>query len=114
MLNVKDILKAAKQVAEEKGLTAEQVIEAIESALAAAYKREYGTRGEVVKALMDVKSGELKFWRVKVVVDETTVRVVEEDAAEEALPEFAHRQEEPLEEGVLPRYNPERHIMIEE
>lgn len=112
MLNVKDILKAAKQVAEEKGLTAEQVIDAIESSLAAAYKREYGNRGEVVKAKMDVKTGELNFWKVKTVVDETTVRIVEDDTAEEAGPEFSHRQEEVLEEGVLPRYNPERHILI--
>lgn len=114
MLNVKDILKAAKQVAEEKGLTAEVVIDAIESALAAAYKREYGNRGEVVKAKMDVKSGELKFWRVKTVVDESTVRIVEDDAAEESGPEFSHRQEEILEEGVLPRYNPERHILLKD
>ncbi len=112
MLNVKDILKAAKQVAEEKGLTAEQVIDAIESSLAAAYKREYGKRGEVVRAKMDVKTGELQFWRVKTVVDESTVRILEEELGEEAGPEAAHRPEEPLEEGVLPRYNPERHILL--
>src|ERR1700689_81906 len=94
MLNVKDILKAAKQVAEEKGLTAEQVIDAIESSLAAAYKREYGKRGEVIKAKMDVKTGELKFWRVKTVVDESTVRIVEDEPIDETLPEFSHRQQE--------------------
>lgn len=114
MLNVKDILKAAKQVAEEKGLTAEVVIDAIESALAAAYKREYGNRGEVIKAKMDVKSGELKFWRVKTVVDESTVRIVEDEPVEEGGPEASHRQEEILEEGMLPRYNPERHILLKD
>lgn len=123
MFNVKDILKAAKQVAEEKGLQADQVIEAIESSLAAAYKREYGTRGEIVRAKMDWKTGETKFWRVKTVVDETTVRMPTEEevaAAEAAEVEakndtrgFVPREEEP-EEGQLPRYNPERHILLSE
>jgi N utilization substance protein A len=124
MFNVKDILKAAKQVAEEKGLQAEQVIEAIESSLAAAYKREYGTRGEIVRAKMDWKSGETKFWRVKTVADETTVRIpTEEEVEAEKVAEaeakandtrtFIPREEEP-EEGQLPRYNPERHILLSE
>ncbi|OGY97508.1 MAG: transcription termination factor NusA [Candidatus Liptonbacteria bacterium RIFCSPHIGHO2_01_FULL_57_28] len=113
-MNVKDILKAAKQVAEEKGLTSEVVIDAIESSLAAAYKREYGSRGEVVKAKMDTKTGEIQFWKVKTVVDESTVRIVEDEVAEESGTDFGHRQEEPLEEGVLPRYNPERHILLKD
>lgn len=115
MFNVKDILKAAKQVAEEKGLQAEQVIEAIESSLAAAYKREYGTRGEVVRAKMDWKTGAVDFWQVKTVVDESTVRIVEE-TEEEAADKNEHREHAPevLEEGQLPRYNPERHIFLEE
>jgi transcription termination/antitermination protein NusA len=128
MFNVKDILKAAKQVAEEKGLQPEQVIDAIESSLAAAYKREYGTRGEIVKAKMDLKSGEVQFWRVKTVVDESTVRMPtpeEELAAEEAKQAERENQaqgiaqpfmpaQEVLEEGQLPRYNPERHILLSE
>lgn len=125
MFNVKDILKAAKQVAEEKGLQAEQVVEAIESSLAAAYKREYGARGEIVRAKMDWKSGETKFWRVKTVVDETTVRmpteeeveadkVLEEQQKQEERHVFQREPQEVLEEGQLPRYNPERHILISE
>lgn len=77
MLNIKDIGKALKQVAEEKGLTAEAVLEAIETSIGAAYKREYGERGEIVKCKLDLKFGELKFWKEKTVVDETTVRFVE-------------------------------------
>ena len=113
MFNIKDVLKAAKQVAEEKGLEAEKVIEAIESSLAAAYKREYCERGEVVRAKMDVKTGALQFWKVKTVVDESTVRIVEEGEEET---EAAGRGAPPMaeEEGKLPRYNPERHIMLNE
>ncbi|RJQ28712.1 transcription termination/antitermination protein NusA [Candidatus Parcubacteria bacterium] len=110
MLNVKDLSRAIKQVAEEKGLEPEKVIEAIESSVAAAYKKEYGTRGEIVKAKLDSKTGELKFWQVKTVVDETSVRFVDENDGEAEK----EKQETTDGEPKLPRYNPERHILIEE
>lgn len=117
MINIKDLSRALKQVAEEKGLEPEKVLEAIESSIAAAYKREYGERGEIVKAKLDTKSGELRFWKVKTVVDETTVRFVEEEAEgdkkEEKIPKSAPAAGE-SEEAKLPRYNPERHILLEE
>ena len=82
MLNIKELTKAVKQVAEEKGLEPEKIMEVIESSIAAAYKREYGERGEVVKCKLDEKTGSLQFWQVKTVVDETTVRFVEEGEEE--------------------------------
>ncbi|HTY39707.1 MAG TPA: transcription termination factor NusA [Candidatus Paceibacterota bacterium] len=122
MLNVKDLIKAVKQVAEEKSLEPDKVIEAIESSLAAAYKKEYGTRGEIVRAKLDMKTGAMKFWRMKTVVDETTVRIVEKKEGEEDPvddKEWRERvgipREEPEEgdgEFKLPRYNPERHILL--
>lgn len=131
MLNLKDLSRALKQVAEEKGLAPEKVLEAIESSIAAAYKKEYGERGEIVKCKLDLKSGEMKFWRIKTVVDETTVRFIEEKTEEEIAaekaeeekakkagtkPEAAPPKEEEVESGEpkLPRYNPERHITLEE
>jgi N utilization substance protein A len=136
MINIKDLGRALKQVAEEKGLEPEKVLEAIESSIAAAYKKEYGERGEVVKCKLDLKTGELKFWLVKTVVDETAVRFVEEETkeGETATPvggaagaKIAARagkdkKEEraevaPIigeEELKLPRYNPERHILLDE
>lgn len=111
MLNVKDLGKAIKQVADEKGLAPEKVLEAIESAIAAAYKKEYGQRGEIVRAKLDLNTGELKFWRVKTVVDETTARFV---AGEEEAPATASVSGETKEEEKLPRFNAERHITLEE
>jgi hypothetical protein len=35
----------------------ETMIEAIESAMATAYKREYGKRGQVVRAKLDMNTG---------------------------------------------------------
>ncbi|MBI3589638.1 MAG: transcription termination/antitermination protein NusA [Candidatus Liptonbacteria bacterium] len=112
MFDAKGLAKIAAQVAEEKGITPEQVMEAIESSIAAAYKKEYGERGEIVKAKIDPKTGSANFWQIKTVVDETTVRVVEESAEEEAKPE--PKSFEGDEEVKLPRYNAERHIFIKE
>src|ERR1700733_8293020 len=84
MLNIKELSKALKQVAEEKGLEPDKVLEVIESSIAAAYKKEYGERGGVVKCKVDQATGELRFWQVKTVVDDTTVRfVVDEEEPEE-------------------------------
>ena len=41
MLDIKELSKAVRQVAEEKGLAPETIIEAIESSIAAAYKSEW-------------------------------------------------------------------------
>lgn len=113
MLNIKELSRAVKQVSDEKGLKEEVIFSAVEAALAAAYKKEYGERGEVVKAKVDPKTGSLKFWKVMTVVDESTVRVVEEGEKEgkETSPQvLAGTPEEPL----LPRYNPERHLWLKE
>jgi transcription termination/antitermination protein NusA len=112
MLNIKELTKALKQVSEEKGLEPDKVLEVIESSIAAAYKKEYGERGEMVKCNVDQKTGELKFWQIKKVVDETTVRFIEE--GEEQME--AERAMAPAEneEPKLPRFNPERDITLEE
>lgn len=130
MLDVKELSKAVRQVAEEKGLEPEKIFEVIESSIAAAYKKEYGQRGEVLKCKLDEKTGGLKFWQVKTVIDETMVRFVEEtpEEAEEREREEKRfkqstRDERPEqmsgttaenEEPKLPRFNPERHITLDE
>jgi transcription termination/antitermination protein NusA len=131
MLNIKELTKALKQVADEKGLDPEKVLDVIESSIAAAYKKEYGERGEMVKCKMDQKTGELNFWQIKTVVDDTTVRFVDEveeaaiaEAAAAAMaagekPGEKNQKEKEIEvveddEQKLPRFNSERHIKLEE
>lgn len=101
---------------EDRGITRSTMIEAIESAMATAYKREYGKRGQVVHAKLDLNSGTISFEQVKTVVDDTTVRFPspEEEIAEEHAHAHAfHADEEHLEEGELPRFDTEKHILIE-
>lgn len=122
MFNLKEIKKAVEQIAQEKSLDPAQIMEAIESSVAAAYKKEYGKRTEVVKAKLDFKSGDLKFWQVKTVVDKTTVREEEEEiplSADGSAPaastvDFASGKSEENIEDILPRYNEDRHIYLKE
>ena len=107
-MDLKTLASAVQQIAAEKSIPPERVLEAIESAIAAAYKKEYRKRGELVRAKLDSKTGDLKFWQVKIVVDPKEVRIIEE-GEEEREPVKTQEGEEPL-----PRYNPDRHIFLEE
>ncbi len=114
-MDLKALGLAIQQIAAEKGIAPEKVIGAIEMALAAAYKKEYRKRTEVVHAKFDPKSGTMQFWLVKTAVDPAEVRIVEE--GEEM--ERSEREKKPSEEAAnepveLPRYNADRHIFIAE
>ena len=101
---------------EDRGISRETMVEAIESAMATAYKREYGKRGQVIHAKLDLNTGTISFEQVKTVVDDTTVRF---PAPDEEIPEEHHHahafhsEEEHLAEGELPRFDSEKHILLE-
>lgn len=109
-------------LAEEKGIDKDQVHATVEAAIAAAYKKEYGKRGQNIRAEMDAISGAMKFFLVKDVVDESVREFVEEgEGEEEEAPEHSHRHDkapvvEAGEDGEVkkPRYNSERDILLEE
>ncbi|MDO8470339.1 MAG: transcription termination factor NusA [bacterium] len=107
-MDLKALGVAVQQIAAEKGIAPETVVGAIEMALAAAYKKKYRKRSEVIRGTFDTKTGGMNFVLVKTVVDPAGVRIVE-DGSEEPQ---AHEEE--LEEGQLPRYNPDRHIFLTE
>ncbi|MBI2592851.1 MAG: transcription termination/antitermination protein NusA [Candidatus Colwellbacteria bacterium] len=101
-MDLKTIVQTIAQITETKGITRGKVFEAIEEALAAAYKKEYLNRGTIVRAELNAKSGDVAFSQIKEVVDETTVRMVEEGEVEE--------EDQGAKEA--PRYNPDRHILV--
>lgn len=104
MMDLKNLKRAVDQIAQEKNIEPEAVINAIESAIAAAYRKEYGKRGEIIKAELNLKTGELKFWQIKTAVDKSLVRMKEE----------GEERKEKNEEEPLPLFNPDRHILMEE
>ena len=104
--NLKEITSALAQIAEEKGLSFEKVLEATESALAAAYKKDFSKKGEIIRAKLNPETGEVKFWQVKQVVDKSMVYT------EEELEKLKKENKEPDEKKI--RFNPKKHIMVEE
>ena len=86
MFDLKNLARAITQVAEEKGIDAAKVLDAVESSIAAAYKKEYEKRGEVIKSKFNIKTGDVKFWQVKIVVDETTADMTKLEEGETEAP----------------------------
>lgn len=99
---------------EDRGISRATMVDAIENAMATAYKREYGKRGQVVRAKLDLNSGTIAFEQIKTVVDDTTVRFPTEDEVvpDEHSHSYHHNEEEHLAEGELPRFDPEKHILL--
>lgn len=116
MLDLKTI-NAVLGEFEDRGITRDTMLEAIESAMATAYKKEYGKRGQIVRAELDMNSGTVSFEQVKTIVDETMVRFPtpeEEEELVEAHPHHPHHEHEEVPEGELPRFDSEKHILIED
>ncbi|MFH1780672.1 MAG: transcription termination factor NusA [Candidatus Nealsonbacteria bacterium] len=114
MMDLKNFISAVTQIAEEKGISREKVIETIEMAIAAAYKKDYGKKGQITKAKLDLETGAVKFWQVKQVVDKDMIYSEEEleKLKEEKPEEFVAIEEVNGEKKI--RFNPEKHIMLDE
>ncbi len=109
MFDLKVINSVLTELEEERGIPRARVIEAIESALATAYKREYAKKGQIIRANIDLNTGTTEFSQVKIVVDKSSVRFVENND------DIAHKTASELtDEDLLPRFNPEQHIVIED
>jgi len=67
--------------------------------MAAAYKKDYGKKGQIIRSNLDIETGKPEFYQVKIVVDDTIVRDGEEEVASDD--ERAY-------------FNPEHHIMLED
>jgi N utilization substance protein A len=96
---------AINQICEEKGIPKEKAMEIVEAALAAAYKKDYGEKGQVIEAKFDEVTGEVRAYQVKVVAEETE----EDEDLEESEEEIAEEDGE-----VKKRFNPEKNITVED
>lgn len=102
MFDLKIINSVLDQLEEERGIPKEKVMEAIELSLASAYKKEYGKKGQIVRATFDINSGDVEFSQVKIVVDESRVIMEDEEEVEEDT------------ENPRVRFNPEHHILLDD
>ncbi len=108
MFDLKVMRSALEQLEEERKIPKEKIIDAIEQALAAAYKKDYGKKGQIIRTRFDINSGKAEFYQVKIVVDESLVRMEEEDAAETEMSK--EKEGEVADERQW--FNPEHHILI--
>jgi len=67
---ISPFLAAINQICDEKGLSPEQVLQTIEIALAAAYRKEYGHPDQIIRARFDPETGEMEIFRGFEVVEE--------------------------------------------
>jgi len=61
---------AINQICDEKGLSKEVVLETIEAAVAAAYRKDYGRPTQNIKAKFDPETGQAKIWQVFEITEE--------------------------------------------
>lgn len=108
MFDLKVINSVVQQLEEERGIPREKTLEAIAMSLATAYKKEYGKKGQIVRASFDENSGQVEFWQVKIVVDRAQV-IMEGDE------EMEHEELKDANlDDIKIRFNPEQHMLIED
>lgn len=123
---------ALEQLEQERGISRGKIIDAIELAMAAAYKKDYGKKDQIIRARFDPESGQVCFEQVKQVLDDSMIKSEEEIEEEARIRDLERasaesgprakesRESEPEEvaddEKIAKkvRFNPERHIMVDE
>ena len=121
-MDLRAFRSALEQLEAERGIPKAKIIETIELALSAAYKKDYGKKGQIIRAEFNPDTGKTEFSQVKIVVDESMLKPEEPAESPEGIQAGPPQSEglggeEPEESGLEPRkvrFNPERHIMIEE
>lgn len=132
MFDMKQFLSAINQIVEEKGIPREKIIETIEMAIAAAYKRDYGEKGQIVKAKLDIETGGVDLKQIKYVIEgvdeegnisgplplrfeeDEEARGPKERDGQKNLEEKTEGSPEGADEELKIKYNPEKHILLEE
>lgn len=113
-----DITKAIQLLCEEKNLSYEAVMETIETALAAAYRKDFGNKQQNIKVKFNPETADMQAWDVKTVVED-----IDEEVLKNAQEEMVVRREKARSENRelgeeetsdLPHFNPKTELMISE
>jgi len=104
-MDLKAIRAALEQLEEERGIPREKIVGAIEDALVAAYKKDYAKKSQIVRAKLDMESGNVQFYQVKIAVNDSMLKHEDDGIGNTA----------PLdEEAVKIAFNEDQHIMLED
>ncbi len=105
-MNLKLFIATAKQIAEEKKICFEEVIEIIKRAMVSAYCKDSGRKGQSIKAEINLETGDVKFWQEKLVVDESICDIQKKDVKK------INGSKKNLDEKII--FDPEKHILLEQ
>lgn len=108
MVDLKVLNAVLEQLEQERGVPKEKMLEAISLSLATAYKKEYGKRGQIIRANFDLNTGKTEFEQVKMVVEKDEVIMPEETKTTE------HSADHKDEDEEVVYFNPEHHILLED
>ena len=129
MIDIKQFISAIKQIAEEKGIPQENVLETVEAALAAAYKREYGKKGQIIKVKLNAETGSMDITQTHYVVEgfdedgyitgqlpekvlQDRLDIVDIQRQREAGQVPTTDQEITAEGQIKVKFSPEKHILL--
>ena len=105
MLDIKALKLAIEQLESERRIARDKLIDAIEQSLAAAYKKEYGQKGQIIRSRIDLDVGTVLFEQVKTVVDSELVRFDEEPADTQVASSENDERE---------HFSEEKHILLDD
>ncbi|MBI2473180.1 transcription termination/antitermination protein NusA [Candidatus Uhrbacteria bacterium] len=121
------IEQAIRQICEEKGLAFESVIDAIQSALAAAYRKDFGDKNSNIEVEFDPATAQSRVFDIKTVVEDVDVEELErlEEERRQYAEKLAFQIEDArrrgrdipsisIEDELGPRFNPKTDIMVSE
>jgi transcription termination/antitermination protein NusA len=137
-MKLQDLQGAVMQLSLEKGIPKEEVFGIVASAIAAAYKKEYGDKDEKIETIFDEKAKKFLVYAKKLIVTKELLKNPEE-AKETSLEGISHLDkispitlEKGLEQEVIPvktseeelseeekdqsliKFKPQRHILLAE
>lgn len=107
-MNIKEFIPMISLIAEEKNFSFEKTKEIVESAIAAAYKKEYGEKSQIIRCKIDIENKKINFWQVKIVVDKKMIRTDKEMKEKEKGLLVEKEDEKKF------FFNEEKHIMLKE
>lgn len=114
-----DLTNAIKQVCEEKNLDYQAVVNTIELALAAAYRKDYGEKNQNIKVVFDPATAKSEIYDVKTVVENLPAEEEEEMIRRLNDPEYKRDEKEEKREVAVGddeekerKFNPKTDIQI--
>jgi len=95
-----EIASAIKQICEEKNIPYESVIDTINQALAAAFRKDFGEKNQNIKSEFDPETGKTRVFDVKTVVEDLTEEELEELSGKRELGDKEGKKDSPRSEAV--------------